>query len=227
MSGMSIRDTRLLLAAAMVVLLFCAQALAVMTAPATGVSSTGRVIGQAGFQYLGGLRTFAAAVLWNRIEPQFHEYYGGVSVSRQTYLVPSLKIITLLDPQFAQSYYISSYVVTKNVGPNEGIAIAREGLANNPRSGLLRANLVQLLFVQDKVKNSAAIVAGARLVMQDDSIWTDEEDMYEGYAIAAHVLEDRGDQAGAKAAYAVLDKLRAAGAGQGSHDHDGDGHQDH
>lgn len=227
MPALSLRDGRFAVVVAMVVLLFAGQALAMVAAPASGLSSTGRVLGQAGFAYLGGLRTFAAAVMWNRIEPQFHHYYGDVSISKQTYLLPSLKIISILDPQFTQAYYISSYVVTKNVGAEEGLDVARDGVAANPKSGLLRANVVQLLFIQDKEKNRAELLRRGREIMQDDVIWTDEEDMFEGFAIAAHVLEDRGDAAGAKAAYAVLDKLRSVGAGQGSHDHDGDGQQDH
>ncbi len=61
--------------ALLLVALIGGQALASATAPPGGVAATGRVIGQTSFAYLGGLRTFAAAVLWNRLEPLFDGYY--------------------------------------------------------------------------------------------------------------------------------------------------------
>ena len=57
------------IAVVLVVVLLLSQGLATVTAPPGGLASTGRVLGQTGFAFLGGLRTFAAAVLWNRIEP--------------------------------------------------------------------------------------------------------------------------------------------------------------
>ncbi len=73
------------IAVVLVVVLLLSQGLATATAPPDGLASTGRVLGQTGFAFLGGLRTFAAAVLWNRIEPVFHEYYQGCrSASRST-----------------------------------------------------------------------------------------------------------------------------------------------
>ena len=116
------------------------------------------MLGQTGFAYLGGLRTFAAAVLWNRIEPVFHTYYGGVPLDEQTYMIPTLRLVVALNPQFTQAYYISSYMVYKH-SPAEGIALAEEGLARNPDSGILHANLAQLLFIDDRTPTEGRFCA--------------------------------------------------------------------
>jgi len=210
----------------LLVLLISAQALAAISAPAGGTASTGRVLGKTGFAYLGGLRTFAAAVLWNRIEPQFHEYYGGIPITEQTYMVPTLRLVVALDPQFAQAYYISSYIVYKH-SPVEGLKLAREAVMNNPSSGILRANLAQLLFIQDKSANRVQILENVSAGMSNRAAWIDEAQRYEGTAMMAQTLDGLGERQAAAAAGRVLDEIRATGAQVGDHDHDSDGKQDH
>lgn len=187
----------------------------------------GSALGRAGFAYLTGLRTFAAAVLWNRIEPVFHEYYSGVPLQEQRYMVPTLYLVTVLDPQFVQAYYVSSYIVARAVGYEQGIALAREGVKNNPGSGILRANLAQLLFLDDKDANREEILMHIARGLDERAAWLDDEERYEGYAMMGQMLKSLGHRREADAIETVLKRMRDAGIGHGDHDHDGDGVQDH
>lgn len=222
------RNISMILAAVLLIaVLVGSQAMGTSVAPAVAGDTAGRALGRAGFAYLGGLRTFAAAVLWNRIEPVFHSYYDGVPLAEQKYMVPTLYLVTVLDPQFVQAYYLSSFMVGEMVSPDTGIELAREGVANNPRSGLLHANLAQLLYVQDKQAHRDEILKHASAALADDAVWADDEERYEGYILVARMVETMGFQENADKIDAVLEKMRANGLGRGDHDHDGDGQQDH
>lgn len=223
------RENRTLVAVciACAAVLLVAQLLAGFVAPSTAGSSTGASLGKAGFAYLGGLRTFAAAVLWNRIEPQFHEYYSGVPITEQSYMVPTMRLVTLLDPQFAQAYYVSSYIVYDKVGPAQGVAIAREGVRNNPEAGQLRANLAQLLFIQNKNANRSEVLEQIKRGLDPAAQWIDDGQRYEGYATMAMILENYGEREVAGQVRDALAAMRAKGIDLGDHDHDNDGKQDH
>lgn len=210
-----------------VVLLVSGQWAAGKTMPSADIANTGRVIGRTGFAYLSGLRTFAAAVLWNRLDPQFHLYYSGVQLHDMQFMMPTMRMVVLLDPQFLQAYQVASYIVFQEDGHEEGIAIAREGVTNNPRSGMMRANLAQLLLLTGDPSNREealdAVAAGSSM----DAYWTDQQEEFEGLAILRSVLNVWGDAVQAEAIERRLDGLRAVGANVGDHDHDGDGEQDH
>ncbi len=223
------RENRTLVAVciACVAVLLVAQLLAGFAAPPAAGPSTAASLGKAGFAYLGGLRTFAAAVLWNRIEPQFHEYYSGVPITEQSYMVPTMRLVTLLDPQFAQAYYVSSYIVYDKVGPAQGVAIAREGVRNNPSSGQLRANLAQLLFIQNKNANRAQVLEQIKRGLDPSAQWIDDGQRYEGYATMAMILENYGERDVATQVRNALAAMRAKGVDLGDHDHNNDGKQDH
>lgn len=219
---------RIAIVAAMLVAVLGFQALGAFARPEGSTFSDAReVTGRAAFAYVGGLRTFAAAVLWNRLEPQFHEYYQGASVADLQYMIPTLAIVQALDPQFVQSYYLSSYVVAKHRGYPAGLDLAREGVRNNPRSGLLRANLAQLLLLDDPAAHREELKEQARVALGSEVEWMDDDELYEGVAIFRDVLRSLGDEAGAQRLEAQLEKMKASGVGAGDHDHDGDGEQDH
>ncbi len=221
-----VRALRPLLSSAFAALLAASLAAGALTAPGAS-SATAEVVGRAGFAYLGGLRRFAAAVLWNRIEPVFHEYYSGVALDEQTYMMPTLHAVIRLDPQFVQAYYVASYIVFRKEGRSEGIAIARQGLAANPESGLMHANLLQLLLIEDRVGNAAEIGRLADAITRGGLAWMDAEDRFEGLATARDGLRVLGETQRAEQIEAVLENMRRSGIGLGDHDHDGDGKQDH
>lgn len=218
---------RRIVAVSLVLLLFASQLLASVQSPWASTTSTGSVVGRATYAYLGGLRKFAAAVLWNRIEPLFHEYYSEVPLSQQVYVLPTLYMVTVLDPQFTGAYYVASWVVSKNQGPDAGIALARTGVSNNPDAGLLHANLAQLLVLRGDHADLPEIGALAERIVSADVVWFDEEERFEGFAIARDAFSLSGDAAAALAIDEELEAMRAQGTGLGDHDHDGDGKQDH
>jgi tetratricopeptide (TPR) repeat protein len=203
-------------------------------APAGQARDTGRTLGRTGDAYLSGLRIFAALVIWNKLEPQFDGYYGSLALSGQRFLLPNLRLVLFLDPQFVQAYYDVPWILADNGRVDEALDVARQGIADNPKSGLLRMAYAQYLFVFKKDVRSAAVQADRALApgMQ----WRDELEFWENARIAEDIYNAAGQTGKADRMRAVLDQLAAkyGGAKQipgerstGNHDHNLDGKQDH
>jgi len=201
--------------AVLLAILIGGQALAVASAPPGGVASTGRIIGQTGFAYLGGLRTFAAAVLWNRLDPLFDGYYHDRNVDEIVMFLPTMRLVQMLDPQFEQSYYNSSFIVSRQGKMEEALDIAREGIKNNPGSGLMLANYAQLLLIQDKKGNMPELLKLAEQAIRPETRWATVDDRFEGYGIVRTVFRLAGNQQMVDAINKAQDALRQQGAGQG------------
>lgn len=210
---------------AMVAVLLAAQLGASIGAPARQAAAA-EAIGHAGFAYLGGLRTFAAAVLWNRLEPVFHSYYSGTPIKDQVFALPSIYLVEALDPQFEQGYYLASFALASRGDFDRALELAERGVDNNPSSGLLRANYVQILSMQDAERNRSLIEQQAALGLSQDMRWSTPEDLFEGLAIFRSVYLRKGDQATVDRIQAAMDKISSE-VDVGDHDHDGDGTQDH
>jgi hypothetical protein len=202
-------------ALALVAVLLAAQALAAYSAPTETVQSTGALLGNTGFEYLGGLRRFVAAVLWNRLEPQFHQYGQG-KVEKRPEFLPTMRIVQLLDPQFEQSYYVAAYVLAELGRTDEALKVAHDGIANNPKSGLMRSNLIQVLLKQDKVKNLPEMVQLAQEGSSADMTWANADDEFEGFGVFGTIFRMSGDEAAAKRTQAVQQKLKQQGAELGA-----------
>ena len=96
---------------------------------------TPEAVGRAGWAYLTGLRTFAAAVVWNRLDPILHGYYGGVPLSDQVSIMPSIRMVTWLDPQFIDGYYVSAWVLAQRGDVDGAFEVAqadRGGVRDTP-----------------------------------------------------------------------------------------------
>lgn len=225
--GIARRDMRLWALAVLLVVVLGVSQLTAWHVQEGAAISTGAAVGRTTYAYLGGLRKFAAAVLWNRIEPLFHAYYSEVPLSEQTYVLPSLYAVTALDPQFVQAYYVASWVVARGADLDDGVELAREGVRRNPDAGLLQTNLTQLLMLRGDPADTDEMERRARLIASDALAWVDEEEHFEGLAVARDVLLRAGDAAAASDVDARLQEMREHGTGLGDHDHDGDGKQDH
>lgn len=210
----------------LVLVLFASQALGVATAPDVPTTGTGEVLGHAGFAYIGIFRTYAAAVLWNRLEPVFHGYYSGVPLKDQKFMIPTVFMVQALDPQLEQPYYLGAYTLADMGDFKDALALAKRGVKENPRSGLLRANLAQILLMQDPVKNLPEMKRQADAGLSPDMTWTTPDDFYEGLAIFRTVYRRAGDTATVNRIQAAMDELSAK-IDLGDHDHDGDGVPDH
>lgn len=208
-------------------LLLAGQWAAAAAAPSAGVADTGRVLGRAGFAYLSGIRTFAAATLWNRLDPQFHEYYHDRQLRDLDFMMPTMRLVVALDPQFTQAYQVSSYIIFRKVGEDQGLEIAREGVANNPNSGIMHSNLAQLLLIHDPEGSRREALQSVSAGLAPGIVWPSEEVEYEGLATMRGVLVALEAPEAVPGMEARLERLRSHGAEIGDHDHDGDGKQDH
>ncbi|NTW29074.1 MAG: hypothetical protein HGA39_06905 [Coriobacteriia bacterium] len=170
------------------------QALAGAHAPAGGVASTGKLVGQTSSAYLGGLRTFAAAVLWNRIDPQFHQYYGASFDESFGTFTPTVRMVQALDPQFIQAYYVAAYWIARHKSVPEGLQIAEEGIDNNPQSGLMRANYVQIALLAE-TPDMTEIMKQATIGIGADMQWASHADEFEGLGIFSAAFNISGDTA--------------------------------
>jgi hypothetical protein len=192
-----------------------AQALATASAPSGTTVATGAMLGQTGFEYLGGLRRFAAAALWNRLEPQFHEYGNGGSIDKRVEFLPTMRLVQMLDPQFEQAYYVSAFMLARLGRSTQALEIAREGVAKNPKSGLMRANYAQMLIMQDKVKNLPEALRQAKAGAAPGATWSNVDDQFEGYGIFRNVFSLAGDTAEVQRMNEEQQRLGGQGGGLG------------
>ena len=198
-------------AVAGIAFLLAAQVAAGAFATTDGSSATGRTLGHAGFAYLGGLRTFAAALLWDRLDGIHDGYYQGVTLKDQKFLLPTFRMVTWLDPQFVQAYYVAQWIVARNGRVDEALALTREGLAANPHSGLLRASYAEMLLTFKKERETAH--RWAVIAIGTDSNWASSDEKYEGYAFMRDIFKITGDKRRLAVVDAELARLRSAPQG--------------
>lgn len=196
------------------------QAAADATAPATPNGAlTGQAMGRAGFAYLTGLRKFAAALLWNRLEPQMHEFYGGVGLGKMVFMLPNIKAIVTLDPNFVEAYYVAPEILIDS-GNEPGISaaekakrlkagldLAKEGTVNNPKSGIALSSYAQLLFTYGKDLQGALPYAVSSLA--PGIIWRTDEEQWDQYAVLKAIFKKAGDTARVAEVQAVQDRIAA------------------
>jgi len=204
------------------------QALADSLVPEASGAETNRAVGRAATSYLTGLRTYAAAALWNRIDSLLHNYYSGVSLEDQRYMLSTIAAVQALDEHFIQSYYVGAWLLVNNDRVDEGIDMAERGVEANPRSGLLYENLaqVQMLFADD----IDAAVKAAERALEPDIEWTDVTEEHNAYPILGAVFRAGGRadlDAIVQQRLAELDEIAGDSIAPEDHDHDHDGVPDH
>ncbi len=187
------------------VMLLGGQAVSDARVATTATSSAGAVVGRASFAYLTGLRRFAAVLLWSRLEPQFHEFYGGVPLSKQLYFLPNARLITLLDPQFVQAYDIAPWILLQNGRLSQAIGLAREGVRNNPHSGVLHTSLAQILYL--RTKDRAGAIRQADLAVRPDEVWLDAVQQWQSLTLIADIYTHSGLPDKAAQALAITRQL--------------------
>lgn len=192
-----------------------------------GVSDTGAALGRAGFAYLTGLRIFAAAVMWNRLDPVFHEYYGAVPLQEQIYMLPTIRMVIALDPQFVEAYYVAPWILARRGDSAAAFEVARLGVTNNPRSGLLRASYAQILWLYDGDFDEAVHQADLAVESAD---WDRPAQQHDAYAVFGAIYRAAGLEHKSeimREEIERLDELIGDEMPAGTHDHDGDGVPDH
>ncbi|MHB0976863.1 MAG: hypothetical protein ACYC1U_06685 [Candidatus Aquicultorales bacterium] len=120
-----------------------------------GIGSNGaRTSAETAVRFLGGVRGAAAAYLWLKVD-RLHEDFYGEDLSKEQELAPLYRIITWLDPSFADAYYVGSYLLFKFGRPREGWAFALEGVVRNPESSSLERNAGELALHYRKLPKVA------------------------------------------------------------------------
>lgn len=210
------------LAVCFVALVVLGQVAGEAVLPSAERTTTTRVMARAGWSYLGGLRTFAAAVMWNRIDPIYHSYYRRVPLDEQRFMLPWVAMVTALDPTLLDPWYVGSWIVARNGKVDEGIALARTGMEENPQSGLLAASYAQMLYLFRHDPKGA--LPYARAALRPDMSWRSLEEQFEGYAFVRDVLRANGLE---QEAHAVEREMQQIGAridagedAANEHDHD-------
>lgn len=219
---------RLVVVALSLALIFSGQAVFDVTQSDSSSADTFGTLGDTGFAYLTGLRTYAAAVLWNRIEPILHGYFAGVPLEEQRYIVPTISAVVMLDPQFVDAYYVGAWVVAANGHEEEGLALAKSGVEANPLSGRTRENYAQLLHLFGN--DLGAAHDQAVIAMGDEMRWRDDFEKHDAYAVLGSIMRASGDEVRAARVDDEIERLDTVlgdSLPPGSHDHDGDGVPDH
>ncbi|MDZ4180371.1 MAG: hypothetical protein U1E29_14250 [Coriobacteriia bacterium] len=214
-----------LVATVLVVALLAGQTAA--DAQAAGSGRDTQAFGRAGFAYLTGVRTFVAATLWNRLDPIFHDYYGGVPIEDQLQLLPTIQMVIMLDPQFEDAYHFAAWALARRGDVDTGIDIARQGVENNPESGLMRLNYAQILALFTGDLEEAVRQAD---VAVESATWRDAFEQHDGYAAFGAIYRAAGlneKDAFIQSEIRRIDEQLGDALPPGSHDHDGDGTPDH
>ena len=200
----------LLVAAAGLCLVVVAQVLAGVVPAGVSGAATGASLGQAGFVYLTGFRSTLAGILWKRIDEQGDTYYANIDLGKQDYLLPTVRIVTWLDPQYTEPYYVGQWVIAREGDLKDAVAMTEEGLANNPDSGLLRSSYAQLLDVF--FKHDSRAYGWAIQTVASDSKWRSVEEKFDSYAIARELFKRYSDTARYDATVKVMTDLKKPGA---------------
>jgi len=204
------------------------QALADSLVPEASAADTNAAVGHATSSYLTGIRSYAAAALWNRLDPVMHGYYSGVSLSDMRYMLSSISLIVALDPQFVQAYPVGSWILVQNDRADDGLAMARRGVDANPESGSLLANLAQLQYLYGDDLTGA--VETAERAMEHDVEWADLHEQHSWYPILGDIFRQGGRDdldAIVQAELVRIDEEAGDQLAPEDHDHDHDGVPDH
>ncbi len=226
LDGLAMKPMTLIIVVVLMVGLLLASQAATDTLTSSEISQTGAIIERAGFAYLTGLRVFAAAVIWNRLEPTFNGYYEGIPLKDQLYILPTVKAVIALDPQFIDSYYVASWILARRGDTETAFDLAAQGVENNPDSGTLRASYAQLLFLfGDEEDLQEAVRQADTAVAEAD--WKDLAEQHDAYAIFGAVYRGAGLTAKSERMMHEIERIDAMMGGYSAptttHDHDDDG----
>lgn len=191
----------------LVCVLLAGQAAAGALVPVTDSTGTVRAVGSSTFAYLSGFRIFAARVLWNRFEPLFHVYYQEGALKNQVYALPMIHLIVSLDPQFDQPYYVGPWIIAEHGDVKTALDLARQGVENNPDSGLLRASYAQMLLLY--AKDPAAAAYQANEALKPGTYWRDAWEQHDAYQILRIIYDKAGQPAMSAYVKQQVEKLKS------------------
>jgi hypothetical protein len=221
-------QTSLLLAAAFLVVILAGQYAADSIIGVQSSTATVAAVGRASTSYLTGIRVYAAAALWNRIDPLLHGYYEDVPLKDQRYILSTIAFVEWLSPTYPQAYYVGPWILVRNGKVAEGMAMAKRGVEQAPDSGMCRLSYAQLLVVQNG--DLAGAVEQGEAALGPTIQWSDATEQLNAYAAIEHIFLDAGEAQLADLVASKIDLIDATSENNTSadiHDHNGDGTPDH
>ena len=207
-----------LVAAALVFALLAGQWAVAATSPPTGVADTGR-LGKTGFAYLGGIRTFAAAALWNHLDPQFDGYYSGSLKKAVSHVAHD---VHGRDSGPAVHAGVSSGVDWSSeqaIRSRESRSPVREWPTTRTPESCTPISLSYCCSTTGANRKEA--LANAQEGVRPGTLWANSDEEYEGLATIRGVLNALGATDAVPAISARLDRLRAGDPASGSETPDG------
>ena len=222
------RAVRIALIVVLLAMALGGQAITDSLAVGSSGADTTEAVGRAASSYLSGLKRFAAAVLWNRIDPVFHNYYEGTPLVEQRYMLSTIAMVQELDPELTDSYYVGSWILVGNGLVDEGLAMAEHGVEVNPTAGIVLVNYAQLLEVYDG--DPVLMVETAERALGSDIEWKDHTEQANAYTALGALFRAAGRDdldAFVQSEIDYLESLPDDAEGSMEHDHDHDGVPDH
>lgn len=196
------------LAAMFLVMALGGQALGDATVPTGYERTTGQSVSRAGFAYLTGLRTYAAAVLWNSIDPVLDTYFHDVPFDHMRFMLPTITAVVALNPQFTEAYSVGSWIIARNGKLKAGLDLARRGVRDNPHSGTVLVAYAQMLQTLDKNLPAAHVQAAAAL--RPHTTWNTTAEACDGYRSVLAIMRASHDTTGIARAKAAIKRADAA-----------------
>lgn len=204
------------------------QAMADSLVPEASAAETNEALGRAASSYLTGIKTYAAAALWNRIHPVMHGYYSGIPIGEQRYMLSTISLVIALDPHQEQGYSVGCWILAENGRIEDAMRMAEEGVEANPTSGLLLSNLAQMEYLYGDGLDTAVVIAERAL--DDDVEWLDALQQHQWYPLLGDIFRQAGRDdldAVVQERLEQLDEELGDELSPEEHDHDHDGVPDH
>lgn len=191
MTDRVIRSRALAALAVCLVLALGGQAVADALVPSASGAATDAAVGRAASSYLTGLRSYVAAAMWNRIDPLLHRYYDGVALDDQRYMLSTIAIVEWLDPHTVRAFSLGAWLLVRNDRVQQGIAMAEDGLKNNPNDAIAFASLAQILWLYGDKQQAYDV---AERAMGDEVVWPGPNESYSWLAMLHDMFEKQGNQ---------------------------------
>jgi tetratricopeptide (TPR) repeat protein len=204
------------------------QAAADSLVPDASGAETNEAVGRAASSYLTGIKTYAAAALWNRIDPVMHGYYAGIPIGEQRYMLSTISLVIALDPHQEQAYSVGSWILADNGRVEDAMSMAEKGVEANPNAGLLLSNLAQMEYLYGEGLDAAVTIAERALA--DDVEWIDGIQQHQWYPLLGDIFRQAGRDDLDALVQERLERLDGELGDELSHedhDHDHDGVPDH
>lgn len=130
--------------------------------------------GRSAFSILAGeFRAVAANLLWIKADKYHHEYVEkNPDWRKNTDVLPLIRVITALDPTFAEAYLTGAWMLGTGLGKYEQAeAFLREGMRNNPRNWEMHSELALIYAVHLNKPRLALVEARQAMKLADDPFY--------------------------------------------------------